>query len=227
MKNLKIVSLFMALTLLIAGCGMSNTAKGGLIGAGGGAALGALIGRFAGNTVVGAAIGTAVGAGAGTIIGNKMDKAKKAAEKVSNAQVQSITDKNGLQAVKVTFDSGILFSTGKSILSTVAQTSLAQFATVLNSNPDVDIAIYGHTDNTGSAAINETLSMQRAQAVQNYLVSCRVSSSQFKYVQGKSFTEPVASNDTEAGRAQNRRVEVYMYASEAMINAANAAAAAK
>ena len=105
---------------------MSNQGKGALIGAGGGAGLGAIIGAIAGNTAVGAAIGGAVGAGAGAIIGKKMDKAKKEAEAVQNAQVEAVTDANGLEAVKVTFDSGILFATGSSTLSTTAMTSLFQ-----------------------------------------------------------------------------------------------------
>ena len=92
---------------------VSNTGKGALIGAGGGAGLGAIVGALAGNTAIGAAIGTAVGAGAGAIIGKKMDKAKKEAEAIQNAQVEEVTDANGLDAVKMTFDSGILFNTGK------------------------------------------------------------------------------------------------------------------
>jgi len=101
---------------------MSNQGKGALIGAGGGAGLGAIIGAIAGNTAIGAAIGGAVGAGAGAIIGKKMDKAKKEAEAVQNAQVEAVTDANGLEAVKVTFDSGILFATGSSTLSSTAMT---------------------------------------------------------------------------------------------------------
>ena len=104
MKRIKSIAVALSAALVLCGCGMSNTAKGGLIGAGGGAALGAVIGHLAGNTAVGAAIGGAVGAGAGVIIGHKMDKAKKEAEAVQNAQVESVTDANGLQAVKVTFD---------------------------------------------------------------------------------------------------------------------------
>ena len=120
MKAFKVTALALCAGLIMASC--SNLAKGTAIGAGGGAVLGAIIGNMAGNTAVGAAIGGAVGAGAGAIIGKKMDKAKKEAEAVQNAQVESVTDANGLEAVKVTFDSGILFTTGSSTLSSTAKT---------------------------------------------------------------------------------------------------------
>jgi outer membrane protein OmpA-like peptidoglycan-associated protein len=233
MKNFKFLAIVMSLAIVLSGCSMSNTAKGGLIGAGGGAVLGAVVGKLAGNTAIGAAIGTAVGAGTGAIIGNRMDKAKKAAEAVANAQVESVTDANGLQAVKVTFDSGILFATGKSTLSSTATSSLSQFATnVLNTNTDMNVAIQGYTDNAGwknctaaqSTAKNQTLSLERANAVSSYLKnSCGVASSQIASVEGLGESNPVADNSTEAGMAQNRRVEIYLYASEAMIQAAQAA----
>ena len=111
MKSIKCVAAALCAAMVLSGCNVSNTAKGTAIGAGGGAALGAIIGKIAGNTAVGAVIGGAVGAGAGAIIGHKMDKAKKEAEAVKNAQVESVKDANGLDAVKVTFDSGILFAT--------------------------------------------------------------------------------------------------------------------
>ena len=127
MKNLKFHALALSALLLFAGCNTSNTTKGGLIGAGGGAALGALVGNLIGKntkgTVIGAAIGTAVGTTAGVLIGKKMDKAKAAAAAVANAEVSSVKDANGLDAVKVTFDSGILFQTGKSALSSTAKTN--------------------------------------------------------------------------------------------------------
>ena len=135
-----------------------------------------------------------------------------------------------MQAVKVTFDSGILFGTGSSTLQAAAKNSLTNFANnVLNVYTDCDVAIQGYTDNAGwknstaeqSAAKNQTLSLQRAQAVQNYLLGQRVNASQIKSVEGLGEANPVADNSTAAGKAQNRRVEVYLYASEAMINAAN------
>ncbi len=200
----------------------NNTQKGAGIGAGGGAVLGGIIGAIAGNTAIGAAIGGAVGAGAGAIIGKKMDKAKAEAEAVKNAQVETVTDNNGLQAVKVTFDSGILFATNKADLSQSAKNSLVQFAKVLNNNKGCDIAIIGHTDNTGSDAINQPLSVSRANSVNNYLKSCGVSAAQIKSVEGQGSTNPVADNTTAEGRKQNRRVEVFMYASQEMIQQAEA-----
>ncbi len=226
MKNLKLSATVLSVLMLLSGCNASNTTKGGLIGAGSGAAVGALAGRLIGGngkgTVIGAVAGTAIGTTAGILIGKKMDKAKAAAEAVKNAQVESVTDANGLSAVKVTFDSGILFATNKSDLNAAAKTCLSDFANVLKTYNDADVAIYGHTDNTGTDAINNPLSEKRAQSVQNYLRSCGVPANQIAAVEGKGSTEPVADNGTASGRAQNRRVEVYLYASQEMINAANA-----
>ena len=227
MKGLKSIAIALCAALVVS-CGMSNTGKGALIGAGGGAGLGAIIGAIAGNTAVGAVIGGAVGAGAGAIIGKKMDKAKKEAEAVQNAQVEAVTDANGLEAVKVTFDSGILFTTGSSTLSSTAKTSLSQFSNVLKNNADCDVAVQGYTDNAGwknstaaqSQQKNLELSQQRAQSVTNYLLSQGVSSTQIRSTMGYGEANPVADNATAAGKAQNRRVEVYMYASQKMIQEA-------
>ena len=226
MKFIKSVSVVLCALMVLSGCSsLNNTAKGSLIGAGGGAALGLLIGHFAGNkavgAAVGAAVGTAVGAGAGALIGRKMDKAAAAAAAIENASVETVTDANNLKAVKVTFDSGVLFATNKYDLNNAARNDLAQFAQVLKTYSDTDVAIFGHTDSTGSDAINNPLSVNRANAVASYLKSLGVSESQIKTVEGFGSTAPVGDNSTAAGRAQNRRVEVYMYASESMINAAN------
>ena len=222
-KFLKQTSILLLIALLMSGCSsMNNTAKGGLFGAAGGAILGAVVGKIAGNTAVGAAVGTAVGAGAGALIGNRMDKAAAAASEVKNATVETVTDANNLTAVKVTFDSGVLFATNKYDLNENAKKNLTEFARVLKDYNDADVAVYGHTDSTGSDAINDPLSMNRANAVSSYLRSLGVTSSQIKTVEGKGSKEPVAENTTAEGRSKNRRVEVYMYASEAMINSANA-----
>lgn len=213
---------------------MNNTGKGAMIGAGSGTALGSLIGGLAGKgkgAAIGAAVGAAVGTTTGALIGKRMDKAKAAAQQVENAKVESVTDNNGLEAVKVTFDSGILFNTGSSALSSSATASLAKFAsTVLNANRDMDVAIMGYTDNQGwknssaaeSAQKNLTLSQERATAVSNYLTQCGVQAAQIASVQGLGESNPVADNSTAVGQAQNRRVEVYLYASKAMIEAAQA-----
>ena len=232
MKSLKSIVVALCAAVVLVGCNMNNTAKGTAIGAGGGAALGAVIGAIAGNAGIGAAIGTAVGAGTGAIIGHKMDKAKKEAEAIQNAQVEEVTDANGLEAVKMTFDSGILFKTGKSDLTAASKASLQQLATVLKNNADCDVAIQGYTDNQGwknstaeqSAQKNQALSLDRAAAVSSYLQSLSVPTSQIKSVDGFGQNNPVADNSTAAGREQNRRVEVYMYASQKMIQEAEQAA---
>ena len=218
MKKMKVVILTLCAGIVMAGC--NNLAKGTAIGAAGGAVLGAVVGKLAGNTVVGAAVGTAVGAGTGALIGKHMDKVKAEAEAVKNAQVETITDANGLQGVKVTFDSGILFATNSSTLNTASQNTIKQIADVLKQNSDVDVAIFGHTDNTGTDAINDPLSLKRAQAVEKSLKNLGVAN--IKRVEGQGSKNPVADNATAEGKKQNRRVEVYMYASQAMIQAAEA-----
>jgi len=217
MRSFKVMAISLCAGIVMAGC--NNLSKGAAIGAGGGAVLGAIVGKIAGNTAVGAAVGTAVGAGTGALIGKHMDKVKAQAEAVQNAQVSEVQDANGFDAVKVTFDSGILFATNSSTLSSSANNCISQIANVLKSNGDVDVAIFGHTDSTGSDAINDPLSLKRAQSVQNKLISLGVTN--IKRVEGQGSHNPVADNSTAEGKKQNRRVEVYMYASQAMINAAN------
>lgn len=219
MKKTKLMAAAMCV-LTVMSCN-TKQGTGSLIGAGGGALVGGIIGKLAGNTAVGAAIGGAVGAGTGALIGKHMDKVAAQAAQVENATVEQVTDANGLAAVKVTFDSGILFATNKATLNTASKTSLAKFSQVLKNNTECSVDIYGHTDSTGNDGINIPLSQNRAQSVVDYLKSCGVSASQIQNVVGKGSSEPVASNDTKAGQAQNRRVEVYMYASQAMIDAAN------
>ena len=209
----------------ISGCGsMSNTAKGGLLGGGGGAAIGAGIGALIGKgkgAAIGAAIGAAAGTTAGILIGKKMDKQAKELAQIAGAQVDTITDQNNLKAIKVTFDGGILFATGKSALNQTAKNSLSEFATSLQNNPQTNVQIYGHTDNTGSLAVNQKLSKERANSVLNYLMNSGVAASRM-VSEGFDYQYPVASNDTEAGRAQNRRVEIYISANEEMVKEANA-----
>lgn len=203
---------------------MSNTGKGAMIGGGGGAALGAGIGALAGKgkgAAIGAAIGAAVGSGTGALIGRRMDKQRKELEAIEGAKVESITDANNLEAIKVTFDNGILFATNKSELSPASREALAKFAASLKNSPDTDVTIYGHTDNTGTRAVNERVSKERADAVSNYLVSQGVSRSRIT-TEGLAFDQPVADNSTAAGRAQNRRVEVYISANAEMIRKAEA-----
>ncbi len=201
----------------------SITGKGAMIGAGGGAARGAGIGALAGKgkgALIGAAVGAAVGSGTGALIGRRMDKQKKELEKIQEAKVESVTDVNNLQALKVTFDNGILFATNKSELSPSARTALTKFATSLKNSPDTDITIYGHTDNTGSRAVNEKLSKERADAVANFLVGNGINRSRIT-TEGLAYDQPVADNSTAEGRAQNRRVDAYITANSDMIKKAD------
>jgi outer membrane protein OmpA-like peptidoglycan-associated protein len=218
MKSMKALAVALCAGIVMAGC--NNLTKGTAIGAAGGAALGAIIGKIAGNTVVGAAVGTAVGATTGALIGKHMDKVKAQAEAIQNAQVQEIVDINGFKGVKVTFDSGILFATNSSTLTAESANCISQIADVLNQNKDVDVAIFGHTDSTGNDAINDPLSLKRAQAVESSLKAKGVST--IKRVEGQGSHNPVADNSTAEGKKQNRRVEVYMYASEQMVKEAEA-----
>ena len=221
MKSMKFATIALCGLLTLGSCNLSNAVKGGGIGTLAGTLAGGVIGKIAGNTAVGAAVGAAVGGTTGALIGRHMDKVKAQAAAVENAKVEEITDNNGLQAVKVTFDSGILFATGKYDLNNASKQSLSKFASVLLSDPQLSVDIQGHTDSTGSDAINNPLSQNRAQAVASYLVSCGVPASQFQNVTGFGSRYPVASNATAAGKQQNRRVDIILYASQAMIDAAN------
>ena len=226
MRLLKITgaALLSACMLLSSGCNsMTNTGKGALIGGGGGAAVGAGLGALIGGgkgAGIGSAIGAAVGAGAGALIGKKMDKQQQQLEaSLPDATVEQTTDQNGLQAIKVTFEGGILFPTGKYTLNTQARQDLSQFAVSLKQNPLTDVQILGFTDNTGSYAGNEKLSNERASAVLTYLVNSGVSPTRLT-AKGIPMADYVASNETAAGRAQNRRVEIYITASPQMVQEA-------
>lgn len=204
---------------------MSKLAEGTLVGSGVGAtvgaAAGAIIGKDGKSTAIGTAIGTAVGAGVGALIGKKMDKKAAELAAIEAAQVETVEDANGLEAIKVTFDSGILFALNKADLNASSKESLKDFAAKMADMPDTDITIYGHTDNTGSDAVNERLSLQRAESVEKYLNNCGIAKDRM-VAEGKSYTMPVASNETAEGRAQNRRVEIFISANKAMIEAAEA-----
>ena len=211
----------LCICLLFSGCetikNTNSTVKGGAIGTGAGAAVGAGVGKLAGNTGLGAIIGAVIGGATGALIGNKMDKQRKELEKIEGAKVE--TANNG-EAIKVTFESGILFATNSSTLSSASKASLTKFAESLRSNPDTNVEIFGHTDITGSDAVNIPLSQQRAASVQSYLIAQGVSSNRLISF-GKGSSEPVASNNDATGRAQNRRVEIYILASAQMIQDAH------
>jgi outer membrane protein OmpA-like peptidoglycan-associated protein len=229
MKNFKVFSVIMLCGLLIfSGCGMTNTAKGTAIGVGGGAAAGAAIGKAAGNTVLGAVIGAAIGGATGVIIGKKMDKQKKELEQVlpDDAKVEVVEEEGQAPALKITFDSGILFATNSSTVSDASKSALRNFTVNLEKNPDTDIKIVGHTDNTGKVDYNQTLSEKRAKSVYDYLLLQGVSSKRMVY-EGKGIHQPVADNGTVEGRAQNRRVEILIFANEKMVKDAQQEAGEK
>ena len=219
MKKQSLVAAFLAGSFALSSCGLDNAVKGAGIGAVGGAAIGAGIGRVLGNTALGTAIGGVLGGTAGTLIGRKMDKQKKELEaSVKDAKIESV---NNGQAIRVTFDSGILFATSSASLSAASQATLQKFAANLKENSDTDLLIVGHTDNTGSDRINNPLSYNRAASVRTFLLSQGVAETRMK-VEGKGSAEPVADNSTVAGRRDNRRVEVYILPSKDMVKAAEA-----
>ena len=228
MKKIKIFSIsILTAAMMLTGCSsMNNTGKGALIGGGGGAAVGAGIGALIGGgkgAAIGRAIGAGVGAGAGALIGRKMDKQQQELERqlAESATVEQVQDANGLQAIKVTFNSGILFPTNGTELSQAAKTELSQFAVSLNNNPQTNVQIFGFTDNTGSMAVNQRVADGRSNAVKSYLVNSGVAFTRLT-AQGVPMANYVASNDTAEGRAQNRRVEIYITANEQMIQQAQA-----
>ncbi|KGL52964.1 membrane protein [Porphyromonas canoris] len=219
MKNLKsIVGVScLATALMFSGCGANNMVKGTGIGTGAGAAVGAGIGKVAGNTGVGAIIGAVVGGVAGGLIGKQMDKQKKELEQViPEAKVETV---NNGEAIRVTFDSGILFPTNSSTLNAASKTALTRFAANMKEHPDTDIRIVGHTDNTGRAEYNQKLSEKRALSVFNFLVSQGIASGRINSY-GVGLTQPIADNSTVEGRAQNRRVEVFILPNAKMIEEA-------
>ncbi|MCM1452857.1 MAG: OmpA family protein, partial [Clostridium sp.] len=169
------------------------------------------------------AIGAGVGAGAGALIGNRMDKQQKELQQelADQAKVEQTTDQNGLRAIKVTFDGGILFPTNGTTLSESAKADLAKFAASVNENPGTNVQIYGFTDNTGTLQVNQKVADGRANAVLRDLVNDGVSPVRLT-AEGIPMADYVASNDTPQGRAQNRRVEIYVTAGPEMIQQAEA-----
>ncbi len=193
-----------------AGCSSLNrTEKGAIIGAAGGAAVGGAIGRATGNTARGAIIGAAVGGTAGAIIGRQMDRqAQELEQEIANGEVQRVGE-----GIQITFNNAILFDFGKSDLKSTSRTDLSDLATSLQRYPNTDVQVYGHTDSVGSDDFNQALSERRAEAAASYLVSQGISRSRITTI-GRGERSPVASNDSETGRAQNRRVEIAIVASE-------------
>ncbi|MFH0842037.1 MAG: OmpA family protein [Bacteroidota bacterium] len=213
MKNFKILfALIIGASVLLAGCSSwSKTAKGAVIGTAAGGAVGVAIGQAAGNPALGAIVGAAVGGTTGAIIGRHMDKqAEELKEAVPDAQVERVGE-----GIVVEFNSAVLFAVNKSDLSTDAKGNLDKLVTVLNTYPDTNIEIQGHTDDTGTEEYNQTLSEKRAGAVSTYLTDKAITPAR---VTTRGFGElaPKYDNTATDGRTQNRRVEFLISANEKM-----------
>ncbi|HEU0016610.1 MAG TPA: OmpA family protein [Longimicrobium sp.] len=194
----------------LAGCAsMNNTERGAAVGAGAGGAIGAVIGRQTGNTTRGAIIGAVVGGAAGAVIGRRMDQqAQELDQNLEGADVERIGE-----GIAVTFESGILFPYNSDQMLPAGRDNLRQLASSLQRYPGTTVLIVGHTDSTGSDQYNMDLSNRRSQSAKNFLVSAGIESGRIR-TEGRGETEPVADNSTEAGRQQNRRVEIAIFASE-------------
>ena len=209
------------LLLLVAAVGTASAGcarhaqRGLVIGAAGGAVAGGIIGKVAGSTAKGAIIGAAVGGAAGAIIGDQMDRqTAELKQSVKGAKVERVGE-----GIQVTFASGLLYDFDSDAVKPESRANLRELANSLEKHPDSDLLILGHTDSVGTAEYNKRLSVQRADAAAEYLISQGVRRSRVG-TGGLGEEEPVASNDTEPGRGQNRRVEVAIYASEKQRNEA-------
>ena len=209
-----VAALIVAGTFGLTACaGMSQKQKGAVIGATTGAAVGGVIGNQTGSTARGAIIGAIVGGAAGAIIGHQMDQqAKELQRDIPGATVSRVGE-----GIAVTFASGILYPFNSTEILPAGKENLQSLANSLEKYPNSDVLIVGHTDSVGTDAYNLDLSQRRAQAASAYLQSLGVPASRLHAV-GKGESEPIQPNDTDAGRAQNRRVEIAIYASEAYRN---------
>ncbi|MDO4764058.1 MAG: OmpA family protein [Flavobacteriaceae bacterium] len=219
----KIVVLGLSGTMLLTSCqavqNANNTQKGTAIGATAGAVLGGIIGNNAGkggNGTLGAVLGGIIGGAAGGVIGNKMDKqAREIKTALPGAEVERVNE-----GIKITFNETMVnFGFDSAELTSNAKNNLDKLAQVLVDNPDTNINILGHTDSRGADAYNQRLSERRANAVVNYLYSLGVAKNRMT-AKGLGESEPIATNETDEGRAKNRRVEFAITANEKMIEKA-------
>lgn len=213
--------LFLSSALLLTGCeavqNSNHQQRGTAVGVASGAVIGGILGNNVGrggNGAIGAVLGGVIGGVAGNVIGSKMDKqAKEIKETLPGAEVERVGD-----GIKITLNESIVnFDFDSSALTTTAKNNLDKLAQVLVNNPDTNINIYGHTDSKGTDSYNMSLSERRANSVKTYLVGKGIASSRL-FAKGEGEAMPVASNDTDAGRAKNRRVEFAITANEKMIN---------
>lgn len=219
--SLGIVMCF-SLIAVVTACKMNKTQKGALIGTAGGGAMGAIIGKATGNTAMGAIIGAAVGGAAGAVIGNQMDKQAKEIEN----SVPGVTVERVGEGIVVEFSSSVLFGFDQSELSGEAKTNLSNLVKVLNSYPDTDIEIQGHTDGDGTPEYNQQLSERRAIAVSNDLITKGIDPKRILIV-GYGESAPKYDNETAINKAKNRRVEFLITANEKMKAEAKAEANGK
>jgi len=205
------VTTLAVIALSLSACSMLNKkGNGALIGAGAGGAVGAVIGNQTGSTARGAIIGAAVGGVTGAIIGHQMDQqAKELQQDIPGATIQRVGE-----GIAVTFASSSLFDTNSEAILAATATNMRNLAASLGKFPNTDILIVGHTDAVGTADYNQALSQRRATSVANYLIAQGVSASRLRTA-GRGEMEPIATNDTEAGRQSNRRVEVAIVANAA------------
>jgi outer membrane protein OmpA-like peptidoglycan-associated protein len=210
-KSVTTAAAFLALTgASLTGCAqLTQTERGAVIGATGGAAVGAVIGRQIGSTTRGAIIGAAVGGAAGAIIGRQMDnQAQELATQIPGATVQRVGE-----GIAVTFESGLLFPYDSADLLPAGRENLRNLAASLSQYPDTEVLIVGHTDLRGSAAYNQSLSERRAASAANVLASFGVPRSRIQTA-GRGLTEPVTMGTSESDHQLNRRVEVAIFASQ-------------
>ncbi len=195
----------------LAGCAAMNAkTKGALIGAGAGAVAGGVIGNQTGSTTRGAIIGAVVGGAAGAIIGHQMDQqAKELEQNIPGAKIHRVGE-----GIAVMFDSGLLFEFDSDVIKGDARTNLDALAASLTKYSQSDLMIVGHTDAVGSDSYNLALSKRRASAATRYLRTQGVTRTIRSLGVGER--EPIAENESEDGRLQNRRVEVAIYASKAL-----------
>ena len=205
--NRPFAALAAALVALNACASLNNKEKGGIIGATGGAVVGGAIGNANGSTAKGAILGAVIGGAAGMIIGHQMDK--QAAELKQNIPGATVTRVG--EGIAVVFDSGLMFDFDSAVILAPARSNLDALATSLDKYDNSNLMIVGHTDNVGSETYNLGLSERRAASAAGYLAQRGVERIDTR---GRGEYEPLASNDTEAGRHQNRRVEIAIYASE-------------
>jgi len=208
-KSSLVISIVLAVALLLSGCkSWSNTAKGTTIGTGAGAAVGAVIGKTLGNTAAGAIGGAVVGGTAGAIIGQNMDKKAKELEE----EMEGVTIQRVEEGIAVSFDSGILFDFDSATLRREGHDNLRKLAKIIDRDDNTILMIVGHTDSRGDEDYNLRLSERRAEAASEFMVSEGLASSRIETV-GRGELEPISDNDTDAGRQENRRIEVAIYAS--------------